>query len=285
MQEKKSDLSEGAQSPVASEINGLENGSDHNTVFFKNDQSLTRREVTPLFSTELLLASIKEDPDLRKNFNHMCIKQYKINLEMNQVELYNRQEEHAHMKRKNLMELEFLSRKQEQELEFQRKLSELDLWKRQHDLGVPSNRSDNINNQNAAASSFNRSASVIEPCGILSNANVACSSQKRIYKLRHVICHVDPALVESKGIVIMAKASPCTRICNKVITIPHAHYIIDETNCRDHAGRIIKKMKCNFVSSLKIRDEKKLRQLLNEFQAHCKPFASTFNVKNLSEYF
>ena len=88
----------------------------------------------PMFSSTFLLQSIKDDPEVRKNLRNMCIKTFKINLEMQKIELHNRYEKLDHHKRKNVMELEFTARKNEQELEYQRKVQALELGKHQHEF-------------------------------------------------------------------------------------------------------------------------------------------------------
>jgi hypothetical protein len=153
---------------------------------------------------------------------------------------------------------------------------------------MPRSRADDLDELNVSASPAKHSAPGVNTRGNFARASTACSSHTRVYKLRHSICSIEPALVESNVTVIMAKASPCTCAYNKTITTrraPHTHYIIDETNSREEFKRTNKKTEYKCFSSQKIYSENQLHKLLNTFQAHCKPFTSMFNVKNLSEYF
>ena len=93
------------------------------------------RKTMPMFSSASFLQSIKEDPEVRKNLRNMCIKSFKINLQMQKVELHNRYENLDHQRRKNAMELEFNARRNEHELEYQRRVQALELVKHERELG------------------------------------------------------------------------------------------------------------------------------------------------------
>ena len=90
----------------------------------------------PIFSSQVLLECTKEDPAIRKKFKSMCFKQIKHHSDLNIIELHRRNEDFEHQKRKNDMELKFIARKYEDELEFQRKLQALEILKHEKNLGI-----------------------------------------------------------------------------------------------------------------------------------------------------
>ena len=73
---------------------------------------------------------------MRKKVQSMCLKEFKHRLDLNKIELHSRNEALYHQTRKNEMELDFIARKNDQELEFKRKLQALDILNHEQDERV-----------------------------------------------------------------------------------------------------------------------------------------------------
>ena len=112
----------------------IEENRSVNSDQLESGEKVEGTKTMPMFGSVVLLQSIKDDPEVRKNMRNMCIKSFKMNLKMQKIELQNHYEKLDHHKRKNVMELEFTARKNEQELDYQRKVQALELGKHQHEF-------------------------------------------------------------------------------------------------------------------------------------------------------